>query len=357
MNHSRTIPRVLFILKRREDYSQDPSYSGTGMSTGLLNSSSFVNSMLVSNGIESKVVVVIDNNDINREVTSYNPTHVIIEALWVVPTKFEVLSKLHPTVKWIVRYHSDAPFIAGEGIAMQWTIQYLKNTNVILGINSPKFLSEVRELARITHGKNGVKHVIYLPNYYPTQSIVLPKSYCDNTVKVGCFGAVRPLKNQLIQALAAIKFARAHDVVLQFHINGDRTEGNGGNSLKNIRALFSELNSTKYRLVEHEWMPHDKFKALLTTMDLALQVSFSETFNIVAADCIVSGIPVIGSSEIPWLRSGIASPTQSDDIATSMSIAWKFKKYNVLRNALSLCAYSSDSESIWVDTLLNNIGE
>jgi len=33
-------------------------------------------------------------------------------------------------------------------------------------------------------------------------------------------------------------------------------------------------------------------------MDICMQVSFSETFNIVAADCIASGVPVIVSSEI-----------------------------------------------------------
>ena len=94
--------------------------------------------MLVASGIPAKVVVVVDNNDIDREVAAYKPTHVIIEALWVVPEKFEVLSKLHPGVKWIVRYHSEVAFLASEGIAMKWTQGYLAQNNVFIGINSPR---------------------------------------------------------------------------------------------------------------------------------------------------------------------------------------------------------------------------
>jgi hypothetical protein len=76
--------------------------------------------MLVANGVDSTIIEVIDNNGIDREVTKYKPTHVIIEALWVIPSKFEILTKLHPNVKWIIRLHSEIPFLANEGIAMEW---------------------------------------------------------------------------------------------------------------------------------------------------------------------------------------------------------------------------------------------
>ena len=77
--------RVLFILKRKEDYCEE-HFSHLGLSTGLFNSATFVNDMLQEENINTKLVVVVDNNDIDKEVTLYNPTHVIIEALWVVPS-------------------------------------------------------------------------------------------------------------------------------------------------------------------------------------------------------------------------------------------------------------------------------
>jgi len=93
--------KVLFILKRREDYN-GIIHSQIGLSTGLYNSASFVNDMLKAYKIESNLAVVIDNNDIDREVSKYKPTHVVIEALWVTPSKFAVLEKLHPNVKVIM---------------------------------------------------------------------------------------------------------------------------------------------------------------------------------------------------------------------------------------------------------------
>jgi len=114
--------RVLFILKRKQDYY------GTeiqiGLSTGLYNSAVYIDLMLKSENIISKIVVVEDNNSIDKEVFDFKPTHVIIEALWVVPEKFKILSKLHPTVKWIVRLHSQIPFISLEGVAMKWISKY-----------------------------------------------------------------------------------------------------------------------------------------------------------------------------------------------------------------------------------------
>src|ERR1017187_3457174 len=104
--------RVLFVLKRREDYAIDDSYSGKGISTGLLNSATFVKDMLLIQGLDSELVVVTDNNGIDAEVSRYKPTHVIIEALWVVPEKMDELVALHSTVTWIIRYHSEAPFLA-----------------------------------------------------------------------------------------------------------------------------------------------------------------------------------------------------------------------------------------------------
>jgi len=135
--------KVLFILKRREDYNS-AIHNHQGLSTGLYNSASFMNNMLNDNGVQSKMVVVIDNNCIDREVTAYRPTHVIIEALWVTPSKFAVLQKLHPGVKWIIRLHSEMPFMAGEGMAMDWLGDYADFANVYIGVNAPRMLRETK---------------------------------------------------------------------------------------------------------------------------------------------------------------------------------------------------------------------
>src|SRR2546430_15216682 len=109
--------QVLFIC-RKSDYHFGSPYNQKA--TGLKQSAGYCRDVLNLNGIPAEMVIVNDNNDIDREVTKYKPAWVIIEALWVVPEKFEVLKRLHPDVRWVIRLHSELPFIAFEGPAMDW---------------------------------------------------------------------------------------------------------------------------------------------------------------------------------------------------------------------------------------------
>ena len=161
--------KVLFILKRREDYNAT-THSHIGLSTGLYNSASFMDTMLNDRGIESVLEVAIDNNCIDRLVTKHRPTHVIIEALWVVPSKFSVLQRLHPKVTWIIRLHSEMPFIAGEGNALDWIGDYSRFKNIVIGVNAPRMLRETKlYLQHLNQWDQETtdKKVVYLPNFYP----------------------------------------------------------------------------------------------------------------------------------------------------------------------------------------------
>lgn len=325
--------KIQFILKKRETYYEDEEncYSGGYglLHSGLFNSASFVAKMLQDLGYETEIIHVIDNNCIDKEVTRFKPDIVVIEAYWVVPDKFDILSKLHPNVKWIVRNHSKLPFLANEGIAMDWTLQYAAFPNVFISSNAKDTNEEIRVLIRNAYPNMSEEELDlkcpYLPNYYPIEETFKKIDRCDrleklDVIDVGCFGAVRPLKNHLIQAVAAIKYANEVGKRLRFHINSTRLENKGDQVLKNIRLLFSHL---QHELIEHEWMPHDDFLNLLETMDIGLQVSYSETFNIVAADMVSRCVPIVVSNEIDWVSSFFhADPNKSDDIVEKMARAW-----------------------------------
>jgi hypothetical protein len=345
--------KVLFILKRREDFNS-AIHTAEGLSTGLYNSASFMRDMLNDNGVESKMVVVIDNNDIDREVTKYRPTHVIIEALWVVPTKFEVLLRLHPTVKWIIRLHSEMPFMAGEGIAMNWIGDYCSFKNVIIGVNAPRMMNEVNFFLQHKFGWTdavSAEKVIYMPNFYP--QLYKPAktiNYESDVVNIGCFGAVRPLKNHLVQAVAALKFAKKHHKKLRFHINAGRIEMKGDSVVHNLTALFSHLTDLGHELINNQWTPREQFLELCATMDIGMQCNFSETFNIVGCDLISQGVPLLGSSEIPWLSSDAwCDPTESDMIANKLSAIYDNPSDNVNKNQALLTKYTNNTVSVWVD--------
>jgi len=342
--------KILFILKRKEDYHSVID-SHIGLSTGLYNSANFMNEMLQKAGRNSKLVVVIDNNDIDREVNLFKPTHVIIEALWVVPSKFSVLCKLHPNVKWIIRLHSEVPFLANEGIAFDWIADYARFNNIVIAANAPRALKEVRMYVKrvldLTTQEVEDK-IIYLPNFYPQEykSKILDKK--KDTIDIGCFGAVRPLKNHMLQAIAAVKFADKIGKKLNFHINAGRIEMKGEPVLHNLKGFFTQLYPTGHRLINHDWQPREEFIKTCAAMDLGMQCSFSETFNIVGADLISQGVPLIGSTEIPWIDSTwCANPVEVDEIYDALLKSYNIYKLNVFFNRWYLKMYTSKTRRIW----------
>jgi hypothetical protein len=336
-------PRVLFILKFRDaDYGDYGEHShDKSLSSGLFNSAKFVVDMLTNNRVEAKLVQVVDNNDIDREVFRCKPTHVVIEALWVVPSKFAVLTKRYPHIKWIVRVHSNVSFIGCEGIAIEWLKGYINYPQVSVAVNSLEALRELSWLGR----------VVYLPNSYPSDFQVTDRPISSRVVNVGCFGAIRPLKNQLIQAIAAIEFANSKNKKLRFHVNSTRQEQGGVNVMKNLRALFK---GSRHELVEHGWMNHASFLRLVSKMDVGMQVSFTETFNIVAADMVSAGIPVVVSPEINWTSTySQALPTDLDGIVNKLrSVTSRMgRAISTRMNRLGLSRYIRQSTSIWLKYL------
>lgn len=318
-------PRVLFVLKRHGVYSGHTTSGTPVLSSGLGNSARFVVDMLKEAGVPTSLVYVDDNNGIHKQIVLFKADIVILEAFWVVPQKFDELLKVVPKVKFIVRNHSETPFLSNEGMAFGWIMDYLKKPNVWLACNSSRMLEDTRFLAQAQTPSLSRAHidrkVVPLPNYYPTdKATYLKPSHNSEVIDIGCFGAIRPLKNHMIQALAALKYATKIGKKLRFHVNSGRVEMTGSPILKNMRQLFAAF--PQHQLVNHGWLDHADFKRLAQTMDVALQVSLSETFNIVAADTVTLGVPTITSPEVRWASVCFhANPTDSDDIVRAIEKA------------------------------------
>lgn len=336
--------RILFILKQRGGYW---GCNNGSAGTGLWNSVNFLVVALQRLGYEAEMVEVTDNNDIDREVTARKPTHVIIEAFWVVPEKFPVLRKLHPKVRWIVRNHSEMPFLANEGISLQWALAYLKD-GVEVMCNSERAQADLRSIAS-AQGLRG--RVSYGPNVYP-----LSKDgnyeHGGNWGKqfrvfldIGCFGAIRPLKNNLAQAIAAQQFAHNIGARLRFHINGDRCEGGGEPILKSLRGLLGPV------LIEHPWMQRGIFLHTMSNMNISMQVSFSETFNIVTADAVSVNVPAVVSPEVSWLgKYAMADPTSVDSMVDALHYAHTMpRSWRARQQRKDLERWNLDAEASWLE--------
>lgn len=341
--------KILFIIKKRI------SYNNKVVSFGLINSSKFVCEAINKlKNIEAKVVDVVDNNCIDREVSQYKPDIVIIEALWVVPEKFKVLINLHKNVKWIIRLHSKPSFIANEGIAFPWINEYIK-----IGKETGKLFLSPNNLEFTKHLENiyNYKHY-YTPNIYPDVYRKIEPTFKNpaNEIHIGCFGAIRPMKNHLPQAMAAMIFAKHLNKKLYFHINDDRTEQNGENVLKNLKALF--LNSENSELVGHPWQQHSDFLELINQMDFGMQVSLTETYNIVAADFVSMRKPILISKEIDWAPIVCRSNPNSIDSMVSGLHRLNFIKGNMLSSFAQYRLKQSNDQAInsWAE-LLNNLND
>ena len=344
-----TTPKVLFILKRREDYSTDiPYFCYMQVATGMFNSANFVSDALIAAGIESKVMLADDANRIDSIVRAEAPTHVFIEGYWVVPEKFDELRPLHPLVKWIVRCHSELPFLAQEGIAIGWTFDYLQRGVRVSG-NSPRINREIQMLAKAVHANAPVANTPMLPNFYPVEFGNEQDHVSNGYFNIGCFGAIRPMKNHLSQAIAAYEFCRKHNLNLRFHVNAGRVEMYGQNPLKNIRSLFANLPGAE--LVEHDWASHELFLEIVGSMDMLMQVSFTETFNIVAADAVNQNVPVVASNEISWLHPIYADPTSTESMVLTLEKVWKNRDMLVKSNKVRLHKFGQRSIKHWLSFL------
>ena len=359
--------RTLFICRKGDASASDyPKHKDTG----LFNSASFVSNALNDMGIESKVVRVIDNNEIDKEVYHYKPSVVFIEAIWVTPSKFEVLMKLHKHVTWVVRVHSKIPFLALEGVAMNWLNEYFKlskkHKKFFVSFNAENTTNDMNE---IFNSNCVCLPCLYFPqDYNKTKDIFKNHTEHKSHIDVGCFGAIRPFKNQLMQAVAAIIFGKRINKPIKFHINETRVEQNGNNVLKNLYNLFKDTPNTE--LVCHKWMEHHKFVKIVEKMDIGMQLSYSESFNIVTADFVWNNIPILVSPDITWMTDLYkCDPNNTEEIVEKMIKIYKctmtdesiietikhtFKneEYKIhWINKIRLLEYNKKASQMWIDFL------
>lgn len=342
--------KILFVLK--DPNAPINAYSNES-NTGIFVSARLLKAMLEDKfNCTTDLIFITSVDQIKTEVTAFRPNVVFIEAYWVSPEDFSDLTTRFPNVRWVVRNHSATPFLSLEDTVVDWSLRYMDYPKVTLACNEVRTTKEFANLIAIRkpNWDDSIlrTRVITLPNYYP--AILRQRTRAEQIAKelhrrqrlfdVACFGAVRPLKNQLMQAVAAISYAEEHGLVLSFHINVTSSEEDSA-ILKNLRALFTNL--PQFTLVEHPWLSHEDFLQLCRQMDLGMQVTFSETFNIATADLVVSGVPVVVSPEIFWVDDDfMADPTKCDDIIASIARALKAK---LLKPAGSLTAYIDPDDS------------
>jgi hypothetical protein len=123
-------------------------------------------------------------------------------------------------------------------------------------------------------------------------------------LRLGLFGACRILKNGLTATAAAASLAAALRVPTELYVS----ESNAA-----MRELCEDTPSLT--LVSTGWLPWAKFRQLVGSMDLLLQPSFTESFNVVTADGVHQGVPSVVSDAIDWAPARWqANPDDAEDL-------------------------------------------
>jgi len=275
--------------------------SWTGLSHIGLNVAALTNArVLRRHGIKTSVLPVKHNIDLVDEIKDYERehqhsfTHVIISAPWLSEMDMESLIEGFPRIQFVIESHSNVGFLQADPLGMRHLLDALElaktHDNIRVGGNSLRF---VRWMEKVYKTK-----IVYLPNLYPLSGVVEKTWDGVSTVKIGIFGAIRPLKNFMTAAAGAAAIQAILDVPVEIHMSFGG-EGDGGDVGRAIVAMCSGIQGIT--LVKHPWRPWEEFVEIVGKMDLLLQPSYTESFNMVTADGIYCGVPSVVSSAITWV--------------------------------------------------------
>jgi hypothetical protein len=327
---------ILFLLVN--NISPTSKYGGTSRS-GLLNSATMTADQVTRYLHYKTIVEIVPNAEaIPAAINEYKPDVVILEAIWVSPGKVKDLLATYPEVVFVTRVHSEVPFLAHENNAISFIKQLSSMHNSYVAFNSYETEREFHALGY---------RPAYLPNVFTdVYQVEGPTTPFDGKeLHCGCFGSIRPMKNQLLQAMMAALYCDIHKIKLHFHINATRVEQQGGCALGNMRAFF---DGTQHTLVEHDWLDRPQFLDLVGKMDLMMQLSLNESFNIVTADAVLKGVPIIVSDTIGWMpKESRAEVDNKDSILAKMGRVLERRATAVVENVQALDKHNMDSIQSW----------
>lgn len=303
--------RVVFIFK---NFGLIKGISHIGLGVASANTSE----TLKQHGIQTEVWSILTTEDLVEKIDEDHkknhkkPTHIIISAPWVPTSLLAELTCKYPHIQFTVVSHSNVGFLAADrnGIKLlreEIILQQHVHNFQVAG-NSKRFADWA------TVGWD--EEVVFLPNLYNIAHMKLKRKQWNkkDTLRIGCFGAVRPLKNQITAAAAALAIARKLDVQTELWFNSGRNEGGSFSSMHTIEQLVGKVDGFKIRHMP--WAPWDKFREFVGTMHLNLQPSYTESFNMVVADSVYESVPAVVSEAICWTPNGWVA--NSDD---AMAIA------------------------------------
>lgn len=266
---------------------------------GLGVASANTSETLKQHGVDAEVWSILNHDDLvtqlKQDIAGNNKpiSHIVISAPWIPTALLAELCCKYSGIQFVVVSHSNVGFLAADrnGIKLlreEVILQQHVNNFQVAG-NSERFAS----WASLSWGVD----VAYLPNLYNIKNMQHKKKVWNrkDPLRIGCFGALRPLKNQITAAAAALAISRKLNVPGEIWFSSGRNEGWAADAISQLVG-----NLPHFKIRNMPWAPWQEFRAFVGTMHLNLQPSYTESFNMVVADSIYESVPAVVSEAISW---------------------------------------------------------
>lgn len=287
------IPSTALIYKNFAAW-KGISHIGLGVSAAL-------NAAEINKHIGPAEVIPAQNNvDIVNAIRKYNDEHeepltnIIISAPWISVKDTRAMVTYFKDIQFTVLSHSNVGFLQADPNGIHLLREGLKLSqelpNFKISGNSRKFV----EWMQVAYGVP----VVLLPNMYPVKEVTTELED-EGVIKIGNFGAIRPQKNVLTATAAAVAIGREMQRPVEMYINSGREEGGVWTLMNALHQLIDDVPN--FELKQAPWCSWSEFKEdYVANMDLLIQVSYTESFNMVTADGISVGVPSVVSDAIDW---------------------------------------------------------
>jgi len=302
-------------------------------------------------GVHVDVFGVPEPDDVLKKLKELpeTPTHVVIEAVWLDIPALKRLVAAFPGTLFAVRAHSQVGFLQVEPPAVRIIremIELARTTpNLTVSANSPR----LAHFLRVAYSTP----CTYLPNLYDLEHKRHQHPHDPGVLRIASFGALRLLKNHMTAAAAALLIAQHEGKKVEFWVSVNREENAGAKGiLTAMRNLYSGLDYAK--LVESPWEPWKAFRKTISKMDLYLQVSFTETFNLTVADAISEGVPAVVSDAIDWAPSDWVAKADSVEDVSRVGLRLLHDHQAPQQGLLALEQYMHHGIQTWVSYLENS---
>jgi hypothetical protein len=312
----RQAPRTarVAIAYRNFTLNRNVSHIGLGVSamqnTRALRTAGFM-AEVHAVGSGQELLELIERDRETASLAHHVPlSHVVVSAPWIPTAQLSLMAHQYPDVEFTVLSHSNVGFLQADPRA----IALLRE-----GADLERALPNFHIAANSRNLRNWWQAayqtpMLLLPNMYPFEAVRPKRTWNGGKLRIGCFCAIRPYKNVLTAAAAALEVGvrlRASD--LEFWISGGRTEG-GGTMAEAIHQMY--VNVPRASVVQNHWESWPQFLGTIGSMDLLIQPSYTETFNMVTADGISRGVPSVVGEAIMWApKNWMASTDSAGDLA------------------------------------------